>query len=90
MDQQENKLFVGNISWNATNEDLKEFFSQVGEVVDAVIINNKHTGRSKGFGFVTMKSAEAVDEAIEKLNGQELDGRALIVSKARPREERPE
>ena len=85
-----NKLFVGSISWNTTEEDLKAFFEQVGEVLEVKIITDRETRRSRGFGFVTMDSEEAAQKAIEELNGKELDGRELIVSLARPREEKPQ
>jgi len=79
-----NKLFVGSLSWDTTEESLKEFFAQVGTVVEAVIIFDKFTNRSKGFGFVTMSTEEEAQEAIEKLNDAELDGRQIKVSVARP------
>lgn len=81
------KLFVGNISWNTTDEQLNELFSQYGTVDEAVIIKNRMTGRSKGFGFVTFANAEEADAAIEALNGKELDGRELVVNEARPKED---
>lgn len=82
------KLFVGNISWNTTDEQLQELFSQHGEVEEAVIIKDKFSGRSKGFGFVTFVNDEDGDKAIEALNGQDVDGRDLTVNEAKPREER--
>ena len=81
------KLYVGNLPWATTGEDLNKMFAEVGEVEDAVIISYKDTGRSKGFGFVTMKEEAAADEAIKKFNGFEIEGRALIVDKARPMRE---
>lgn len=81
------KLFVGNISWNTTDEQLNELFSQYGTVDEAVIIKNRMTGRSKGFGFVTFANAEEADAAIEALNGKDLDGRELVVNEARPKED---
>jgi RNA recognition motif-containing protein len=86
------KLFVGGLSWNTTDETLSQFFSQVGNVVSATVIKDKFTNRSKGFGFVEMSSDEEAQEAMSKLNGQELDGRAITVNEARPqvpREDRP-
>lgn len=83
------KLYVGNLPFNADNNDLSDYFAQVGEVASAVIINDKMSGRSKGFGFVEMTDDSAADEAIERLNGQEFNGRRLVVSEARPLEERP-
>lgn len=80
----DNKLFVGSIAWATTEEALKEFFAQVGEVVEAKIIIDRQTGRSKGFGFVTMATEEGAQKAITELNGKDLDGRELKVSKALP------
>ncbi len=88
-DNNNKKLFVGGIAWETTEEALKEFFAQAGEVEEAKIITDRQTGRSKGFGFVTMAKEEDAAKAIEELNGKELDGRKLTVNKARPREERP-
>jgi RNA recognition motif-containing protein len=82
-----NKLFVGNISWDSTEESLKEFFSQVGEVVEVKIIYDRNTGRSKGFGFVTMGSPEEAQKAITELNGKDCDGRELRIDEARPQKE---
>lgn len=79
-----NKLFVGNISWNVDDQQLKEFFSQVGEVEKAEIIYDKVNNRHKGFGFVTFVNAEDAAKAIEELNGKELDGREVKVDEARP------
>lgn len=81
-----NKLFVGSISWDSTEDSLKDFFSTVGTVTSASIIMDKMTGRSKGFGFVEMSSEEEAKKAIEELNGKELDGRALVVDEAKPME----
>ena len=83
------KLYVGNLSYQMTNDQLSELFGQVGTVVSANIINDKYSGRSKGFGFVEMSSDAEADAAIEKFNGQEVDGRALTVNEARPPKERP-
>ena len=83
----DNKLFVGGISWDTKEEGLKEAFSQFGEVEEAVIITDKMTGKSKGFAFVTMKNAEDAEKAIQEMNGKELDGRSLTVNKARPKRE---
>ncbi len=79
-----NKLFVGNLSWDTTEESLKNFFAQVGNVVEVRIITDKFKGRSKGFGFVTMETEELAQQAMDQLNGKELDGRAIAVSEARP------
>lgn len=78
------KLFVGSLSWETTDEKLQEFFSQVGTVVSAAVIKDRASGRSKGFGFVEMSSEAEAQEAIQKLNGQTLDGRTIMVSEARP------
>ena len=83
------KLYVGNLSYNTTDESLKEAFSQAGTVESSVVITDKMTGRSKGFGFVEMSSDEEAAKAIEMWNGKELDGRELRVNEARPMEERP-
>ncbi len=82
------KLFVGGISWNLTEEELKEAFSKAGEVEEAKIITDRVSGRSKGFGFVTMKNPEDAQKAIDEMNGVELDGRAITVNEARPQKER--
>ena len=79
-----NKLFVGGISWDTTEEGLKKFFEQVGTVTEAKIITDKFSGKSKGFGFVTMGSEEEAKKAITELNGKELDGRKLTIDEARP------
>jgi len=82
-----NKLFIGNIEWGATEDDLKELFGQHGEVQEAVIIKDKMSGRSRGYGFVTFANEEDAAKAIEALNGYELNGRALVVNEARQKEE---
>jgi len=78
------KLFIGNISWGASDEQLKDLFAQYGEVEEAVIVKDKFSGRSKGFGFVTFTDDAEADKATESLNGHELDGRELVVNEARP------
>lgn len=83
-----NKLYVGSLSYDTTEDGLKEFFAQAGTVSSASIIMDKMTGRSKGFGFVEMSSGEEAKKAIEMLNKKELDGRTLIVDEARPMKER--
>ena len=83
------KLYVGNLSYNMTEDAMKDAFSQAGSVDSAVIIKDKMSGRSKGFGFVEMSTDEEAQKAIEMFNGKELDGRALTVNEARPMEERP-
>src|SRR5512132_2894293 len=82
------KLFVGNLSFNTTENDLQDAFAAHGTVVEANLMTDRTTGRPRGFGFVTMSSAEEAQKAIEALNGSQLDGRALTVNEARPREER--
>ena len=77
------KLFVGNLSWGISEEQLREAFSAYGTVEEAVIITDRQSGRSKGFGFVTMSSEEEAQAAIAGLNGKELDGRAVNVSEAK-------
>lgn len=78
------KLFVGGLAWGTTDDSLKQFFASAGQVVSAVVITDKFTGKSKGFGFVEMSSDVEAKEAITKLNGQELDGRPITVNEARP------
>lgn len=78
------KLFVGGLSWDTTDDKLREFFSQAGTVVSATIITDKFTGKSKGFGFVEMSTQEEAEQAKQKLNGQSLDGRNIAVNDARP------
>lgn len=83
------KLFVGSLSWNVRDDQLRDFFAGVGNVVSATVIIDRETNRSKGFGFVEMSSDDEAKAAIDQLNGKELDGRAVTVNEARPREERP-
>jgi len=80
------RIYVGNLSYQTTENDLADLFGQLGEVASASIITDRDTGRSKGFGFVEMGSDDA-DKAIAQLNGSELDGRTLTVNEARPRED---
>ncbi|KKS06538.1 MAG: RNA-binding protein [Candidatus Brennerbacteria bacterium RIFOXYB1_FULL_41_13] len=83
------KLYVGNLPFSTTSDDLKQMFVPFGEVASATIINDKFSGRSKGFGFVEMPKDEEAAKAIEGLNGKEMDGRAIVVNEARPMEDRP-
>ena len=83
------KLFVGNLSFNTTDSELKDLFSQAGNVVTCEIVMDKFTGKSRGFGFVQMATQEDANKAIAEFNGKDLDGRALTVNEARPREDRP-
>ena len=83
------KLYVGNLSYNTSSSDLEQLFAQHGTVQSAEVIQDRETGRSKGFGFVQMGSDEEAQAAIAALNGQQHDGRNLTVNEAKPREERP-
>ena len=82
------KLYVGNLSYTVDSSELEQLFSQHGQVVSAQIINDRDTGRSKGFGFVEMANDDEADAAVTALNGQQHNGRALTVNEARPREDR--
>ena len=82
------KLYVGNLSYDVDSSELEQLFGQHGQVVSAQIINDRDTGRSKGFGFVEMSNDDEAQAAITALNGQQHNGRALTVNEARPREER--
>jgi RNA recognition motif-containing protein len=82
-------IYVGNLPYNATEEQLRNMFSQHGEVSSASIIKDRDTGRSKGFGFVEMPDDSAAEEAIQALNESDMNGRNIKVNQARPKEERP-
>jgi cold-inducible RNA-binding protein len=82
------KLFIGNLEYTVTADDLRQAFSAIGTVADAVVISDKMSGRSRGFGFVEMGSEEEAKNAIEKLNGSDLKGRKINVNEARPQENR--
>jgi RNA recognition motif-containing protein len=82
------KLYVGNLTYDVTNAQLEQLFSSHGTVVSAQVIMDRDTGRSKGFGFVEMKSDQEAQAAIQALNGQDSGGRALTVNEAKPREDR--
>src|SRR6201991_406411 len=84
-----NKLYVGNLSYSVRDDDLQQAFAQYGTVSSAKVMMDRDTGRSKGFGFVEMGSDPEAQAAINGMNGQALDGRAIVVNEARPREERP-
>ncbi len=84
-----NKLFVGNLSFDTTENDLQDAFAAFGTVTEANLMMDRTTNRPRGFGFVTMSTPEEAQKAIDGLNGKELGGRALTVNVARPREERP-
>ena len=83
------KLYVGNLSFNTTENELQELFSQAGTVQEVTLMQDKFTGKSRGFAFVTMGSEEDAQSAISKFNGQTIEGRPLTVNEARPREPRP-
>ena len=82
------RLFIGSVAWATTSDSLKKHFEQVGAVEEANILTDKMTGRSRGFGFVTMANDADADTAVSKLNGSELDGRKIVVSEARPKTDR--
>jgi cold-inducible RNA-binding protein len=82
-------IYVGNLSYKVGDRELEELFSQFGSVKSAKVIEDRETGRSKGFGFVEMETSISGEQAIEALNEKESDGRTLRVNEARPREERP-
>lgn len=83
-------LFIGNLPYSATEEQLKEFFSQAGNVESARIVMDKFTGRSRGFGFVEYSTEEEAQNAIATLHGKDLAGRAVTVTEARPKAEKPQ
>src|SRR5580765_7226731 len=83
-----NKLFVGNLSFNITENDLQDAFAAHGTVTEANLMMDRATGRPRGFGFITMSSDAEAQKALEVMNGKEMDGRALTVNVAKPREER--
>jgi RNA recognition motif-containing protein len=83
-------LFVGNLPYQTTSDQLAQMFAPAGTVVSAKVITDKYSGRSRGFGFVEMSSDEENKKAIEMFNGKDFEGRALVVNEARPREERPQ
>jgi RNA recognition motif-containing protein len=84
-----NRLYVGNLSFNATETDLMDLFGQAGQVKDVALIQDRVTGKSRGFAFVTMTTDQEAATAISQLNGKSIDGRTISVNEARPREERP-
>lgn len=83
------KLYVGNLPYSTSNDDLSQMFSESGTVTSAQVIIDKMSGRSKGFGFVEMSSDAEAEAAIQSMNGKEVGGRAIVVNEARPLEERP-
>ena len=82
-----NKIFVGSLPWSINNDSLKELFAQYGEITEAVVINDRDSGRSKGFGFVTFTKEEEAQKALE-MDGKEVEGRTIVVNMAKPRENR--
>ncbi len=82
------KLYVGNLSFQTSSEELQQLFSQAGTVESATVVEDRDTGRSRGFGFVEMASKEEGEKAIQQFNGTDLNGRNLTVNEARPREDR--
>jgi len=83
------RLFVGGLPFSVNNKALEELFAQCGNVVSADVISDRYTNQSKGFGFVEMSTSEEAQEAIKKLNNYEVEGRKIVVTVARPKEERP-
>src|SRR6266404_303028 len=83
------KLYVGNLPFNTTENELQELFTQAGAVQEVTLMQDRFTGKSRGFAFVTMSSDEEAQNAISKLNGHSIEGRSLTVNEARPREARP-
>ena len=82
------KIFVGNLPWSIDSAGLGDLFSTYGKIVDAVIISNKMTGQSRGFGFVTFETEEAAEKAIAEMNNKDIEGRNIVVNIAKKREER--
>ncbi len=82
-------IYVGNLSYNLTEDDLRALFAEFGDVTSAKLIMDRYTGQSKGFGFVEMSDDGGAQKAIDELNGRDVSGRSLTVNQARPREERP-
>lgn len=84
------KLYIGGLPYTTTADELKAFFAQAGVVEDATVITDKMTGRSRGFGFVTMPNDDEADQAISKFDGSDMGGRKIMVNEARPMAERPQ
>lgn len=81
------RIYIGNLPWSITKNKLEELFSPFGEIEEAIVIANKYTGRSRGFGFVTFKKDSSAEEAIERMDRRDVEGRNLVVKEARPVEE---
>lgn len=88
MEETKNKLFVGNLPYSLKDEGLAEIFAEVGEVAEARVIFDRFSGRSKGFGFVTMSDEETAQKAIDEMNGKEIEGRKITVNLSRPKEQK--
>lgn len=84
-----NKLYVGNLPWSMNDQALRDLFSTFGEITDAVVITDRMSGRSKGFGFVTFANPDDAQKAIAEMHEKEIEGRKIVVNVAKPREERP-
>lgn len=84
------KLFVGNLPWSVDSNKLRELFAKYQSVTSATVLTDRATGRSRGFGFVEMTDAAEADQAIQEMNGFDIDGRQIVVNEARPREDRPQ
>jgi RNA recognition motif-containing protein len=85
------KLFIGSLNWKATNQDLQQLFGQFGPIEEAVVVTDRFSGRSKGFGFVTFTNGEDADKAVNEINGTDFQGRNIVVNEAlppKPREDR--
>ena len=83
------KLYVGNLNFRCTEDDLRELFSPYGQIDDLIILNDRETGRSRGFGFITLADDDQAKQAMEQLNDQDFQGRNLVINEARPRTDRP-
>lgn len=83
------KLFVGNLPYETNDQSLADMFASIGTVSSANIITDRFSGRSRGFGFVEMENDDEADKAVQEMNGKDMNGRAIVVNEARPREERP-
>lgn len=84
------KLYVGNLDYAATGDQLSEHFAQAGKIVDSVVISDRYSGRSKGFGFVEFETEDEATKAIEMFNGKDFQGRNIVVNEARPQEPKPD
>lgn len=85
-----NKLYVGNLPWSVTSESLHSLFAPFGEITEAIVIRDRMSGRSKGFGFVTFATEEDAQKAVDAMHEKEVEGRAIVVNVARPKEEKSE